>query len=48
MMLPGESQNNWSKTCPSNTLPITNPKWIELGLNLSFQFEDPHERPPEK
>jgi len=47
MMLAGESQNNWSKPCPSDALPITNPKWTDLGLNLIFQCEEPHDRPPE-
>jgi hypothetical protein len=39
MILTGESQRTWSKTCPSATLPTTNTTWIDPGAKSVFRGE---------
>jgi hypothetical protein len=33
MILTGENQSTWIKTCPIATVSTTNPTWPALGLN---------------
>jgi hypothetical protein len=39
MILTGENQRTWQKTCPNATFPPTNPTWIALGVNLGLHGE---------
>jgi len=32
IILTGENQNTWSKTCPSATLSTTNVRWMSPGI----------------
>ena len=41
MVLSGENQNTWRKTCLSATLYTTNPTWIGLGLKLNLCGDRP-------
>jgi hypothetical protein len=33
MILKGENQSSWEKTCPSATLSATNPTWTDTASN---------------
>jgi hypothetical protein len=37
----GENRNSRGKTCPSATLSITNPTWIDTGSNPGLRGEKP-------
>jgi hypothetical protein len=39
MILTGENRRTQRKTCPSATLSITNPTWIDPGANLGLSGE---------
>ena len=41
MILTGNNQSSWSKTCPSATLSTTDPVWTGLGLKPSRHSEGP-------
>jgi hypothetical protein len=41
MILTGENRNTWAETCPSATLPTTNPIRIDLEFNPGLQGERP-------
>jgi hypothetical protein len=47
MELTGGNRSTWGKTCPSTTLPTTNPTRTEPGLNLGLRSERPANNPPE-
>jgi hypothetical protein len=39
MILTGENQRTWRKTCPSATLAFTNPTWTDPGTDLGLSSE---------
>jgi hypothetical protein len=41
ILMTGENQRTWRKTCPSSTLSTTNPTWIDLGVNPGLHIERP-------
>jgi hypothetical protein len=41
MILTGENRRTRRKTCPSATLPTTNPTWIDQGANPGLRGERP-------
>jgi hypothetical protein len=41
MILTGEKRRTLRKTCPSATLPTTNPTWIDPGTNPGLRGERP-------
>jgi hypothetical protein len=41
IILTGENQRTWRKTCPSPTLSTTNLTWIDMGTNVGLCSERP-------
>jgi hypothetical protein len=44
-ILTEENRRTWRKTCPSNSLPNTNPTWTDRGMNPGFHGERPATNP---
>jgi hypothetical protein len=47
MTLAEENCKTWRKTCPSATLPITNPTWTDPGANPWPPCLEAGNEPPE-